>query len=95
MDWNTLRWALPLGYALIINLVAFIAMGVDKARSKKENKRRIPEKRLFLLALIGGSVGAVWGMFHFRHKTRHWYFRWGLPAILAAQAALLLWLWLR
>ena len=49
---------------------------------------RVPEKTLFLLPLLGGSVGAVLGMNTFRHKTKHWYFRWGLPAILIVQVAL-------
>ena len=47
-----------------------------------------PEKRLFLLALLGGSLGANLGMHLFHHKTRHWYFRYSLPAIFAAQLAL-------
>ena len=46
----------------------------------------------FVLALLGGTLGAIAGMYAFRHKTRHWYFRYGLPAILLAQIALALWL---
>ena len=74
-------------YLLIINLAAFCMMGWDKRQSKREGARRTPEKRLFLAAVLGGSVGAIAGMFHFRHKTRHWYFRYGLPAILILQLA--------
>ena len=86
----------PLAAALLIylaavNVIAFVVYGADKRRAKKE-RRRVPEKTLFLLALIGGSVGAWAGMYTFRHKTRHWYFVWGIPAILAAQVALAVWL---
>jgi uncharacterized membrane protein YsdA (DUF1294 family) len=86
----------PLAVALLIylaavNLIAFAVYGADKRRAKKE-RRRVPEKTLFLLALIGGSVGAWAGMYTFRHKTRHWYFVWGIPAILAVQIALAVWL---
>ena len=86
----------PLAAALLIylaavNVIAFAVYGADKRRAKKD-KRRVPEKTLFLLALIGGSVGAWVGMYTFRHKTRHWYFVWGIPAILAVQIALAVWL---
>lgn len=72
---------LPAGYFLILNLIAFLLMGVDKNRARRQ-AWRIPEKTLFLSAILGGSLGAVVGMHYFRHKTRHWYFRYGLPAIL-------------
>ena len=85
-----LHWAL-LGYLAAVNLIAFTVYGADKRRAKKD-KRRVPEKTLFLLALIGGSVGAWAGMYTFRHKTRHWYFVWGIPTILLAQVALAVWL---
>ena len=82
------------GLALLlaaVNLVSFTVYGADKRRARK-GKRRVPEKTLFLLALVGGSVGALAGMYTFRHKTRHWYFVWGIPAILAVQVALAVWL---
>ena len=72
-------------YLLGVNLLAAAMMAWDKRRSKAEGARRIPERRFFLVAVLGGSLGAVWGMFHFHHKTRHWYFRYGLPAILLLQ----------
>ena len=78
-------------YLAAVNVVAFAVYGADKRRARK-GKRRVPEKTLFLLAAIGGSVGALAGMYAFRHKTRHWYFVWGIPAILAAQMALTVWL---
>lgn len=74
-------------YLLLINLVGFIMMGMDKKRARK-NEWRIPEKALFLSALLGGSMGAILGMRCFRHKTKHWYFVWGMPAILIGQLVL-------
>lgn len=83
----------PLIVCLIaVNVLAFAVYGWDKARSKVQGARRVPEKTLFLLALLGGSVGAVLGMRVWRHKTRHWYFKYGLPAILLVQLALAWWL---
>ena len=79
---------------VLVNLVAFALMGVDKQRART-HQWRVPEKTLFLLAIIGGSVGALLGMWCFHHKTRHWYFRYGIPAILVVQLALAGWLWLR
>ena len=73
-------------YILIINIAAFILYGIDKVRAKR-GEWRISEKSLFLVALIGGSVGAIVGMHVFHHKTRHWYFRIGLPLILILQIA--------
>lgn len=80
-----------IAYLAAVNVVAFAVYGADKRRAKKE-RRRVPEKTLFLLAAIGGSLGAWAGMYAFRHKTRHWYFVWGIPTILAAQMALTVWL---
>ena len=74
-----------------VNLAGFILMGVDKSRAKRD-AWRIPEKTLFLTAILGGSVGAIAGMFFFHHKTRHWYFRFGLPAILVVQLVAVGWL---
>ena len=89
-----MQWQVLLGlWLLIINLIAFALMGVDKRRARREGAWRIPERRLFLSALLGGSVGAIAGMHVFRHKTKHWYFRYGLPALLALQAVLVLIAW--
>ena len=79
----------PAVWLLALNLVSFALFGVDKRRARR-GEWRVPERTLFLTALLGGSLGAVCGMCAFRHKTRHWYFRWGLPAILLAHCALLL-----
>lgn len=78
-------------YLAVINLAMFIVYGADKRRARK-GKWRVPEKTLFLLPLLGGSAGALLGMRVFHHKTRHWYFVWGIPAILLAQIALAVWL---
>ena len=78
-------------WLLAINLVTFAVYGADKRRAKR-GAWRVPEKTLFLLPLLGGSVGALLGMRAFRHKTKHWYFVWGVPAILLAQLALAAWL---
>ena len=81
-------------YLAVINLAALAVYGIDKRRAKR-GQWRIPEKTLFLLPLLGGSVGALLGMKLFHHKTRHWYFVWGIPTILLAQLALLVWLLVR
>lgn len=74
-------------YLLIINIVGFIIMGVDKKRAIR-GAWRIPEASLFIVALLGGSIGSILGMQHFRHKTKHWYFKYGMPAILILQIVL-------
>ena len=73
-------------WLIVINLVGFIQMYADKRRAKKD-KWRIPEKQLFLVAVIGGSVGSILGMQLFRHKTKHKSFVIGMPAILILQIA--------
>lgn len=73
-------------YLACINLAAFTAMGADKRRARRD-AWRIRERTLFLLAIVGGSVGAIAGMYAFHHKTRHWYFVIGMPAILVLQLA--------
>lgn len=77
-------------YLVLVNLVSFCLMGIDKRKARK-HKWRIPEKTLFLSALLGGSLGAVLGMQVFRHKTKHWYFVWGMPAILICQIGIIYW----
>lgn len=77
-----------------VNVVTFAVYGIDKAKAKR-GAWRVPERTLFLLPLLGGSLGALLGMKVFRHKTKHWYFVWGIPLILVAQIALAIWLYLR
>ena len=73
-------------YLLLINALAFVLMLADKQKARK-NRWRIPERTLMLTALLGGSVGALLGMYTFRHKTRHLKFTLGIPAILILQLA--------
>ena len=73
-----------IGYLVVVNLVGFIIMGVDKKKAQK-GAWRIPEATLFLVAIIGGSIGSIAGMQIFHHKTKHWYFKYGMPAILILQ----------
>ena len=83
---ETIYWLIS--YVVIMNIVAFCAMGIDKQKAKKR-KWRIPEATLFILAALGGSIGAIAGMYTFRHKTKHRSFVWGMPAILIAQIILI------
>ena len=78
-------------WLIAINLVTFAVYGIDTRRARR-GAWRVPEKTLFLLPLLGGSIGALLGMRVFRHKTKHWYFVWGVPAILLTQIALAAWL---
>ena len=78
-------------YFLIVNLLGFTMMGIDKRKARRR-AFRIPESTLFIIALIGGSIGSIAGMYAFRHKTQHWYFVWGMPAILLIQLAAVLYL---
>lgn len=80
---NTL-WGLTACYLVIVNVVGFVIMGVDKRRAIR-GAWRISEASLFFTAFIGGSLGCILGMQHFRHKTKHWYFKYGMPAILVLQ----------
>ena len=85
-------WALgATATTLAANLAGLALMGWDK-RCARRGRRRIPEKALFLAALLGGAAGCWAGMYLFRHKTRHWYFAVGMPLILACQIALAVWL---
>ena len=78
-------------YLLAINAVAFIMYGIDKYKAKKA-KWRISEATLLLLAILGGSIGAWMGMKVWHHKTMHKKFKYGIPAILLIQIALMAYL---
>lgn len=71
-------------YIGIMNLIGYCIMGIDKWKARK-GKWRIPEKTLFGVAFLGGSIGSMLGMKHFRHKTKHKSFVYGMPAILILQ----------
>ncbi|MBS5934102.1 MAG: DUF1294 domain-containing protein [Clostridiales bacterium] len=76
-------------YLVVMNIIGFTIMGIDKSRAKR-GAWRIPEKTLFLIAILGGSIGSILGMKQFRHKTKHKTFTIGMPAILIVQAAIIL-----
>lgn len=78
---------LLLAYFIIMNLIGFLLMGIDKYKAKKR-AFRIPEATLFIVAVIGGSIGSIIGMYAFRHKTKHWRFVYGMPIILLLQLIL-------
>ena len=71
-------------YIVFTNILLFTLMAIDKQKAKLR-QWRISEKTLLILALIGGSIGGILGMYTFRHKTKHWYFKYGMPAILILQ----------
>ena len=68
----------------ILNVITFLVYGIDKWKAKKE-KWRIPESTLLLLAVVGGSIGALLGMKVWHHKTMHKKFKYGIPLILVLQ----------
>ena len=76
-------------WVLAWTLIAFALMGIDKWKARHDSWR-IPEKTLFLSAILGGSVGSLAGMYLFHHKTKHLSFTVGMPLILAAQIVLVL-----
>lgn len=82
---------LVLYYIVIINILTFIVYGIDKLKAKK-GKLRIPESTLLLLAIIGGSIGAWFGMRILHHKTMHKKFKFGIPLIIIIQLGVLLYL---
>ena len=75
-------------YLLVMNITGIAVMAIDKSKAR-HHAWRIPEKTLFLVSLLGGSLGTWAGMYIFRHKTRHWYFVAGMPAIFFIQIAVL------
>lgn len=72
-----------INYLVIMNALGLAVMGLDKKKAIR-HEWRIPEKTLFLVSALGGSIGTFLGMYLFRHKTKHWYFVIGMPAILIA-----------
>ena len=70
----------------VMSVFLFVLMGTDKSRARR-GAHRISERTLFVFALLGGAAGGTLGMFVFRHKTRHWYFRCLFPLLAAMQLA--------
>lgn len=79
---------MPIAYLILVNAAAFALMFADKQKAIR-SQWRIPEKVLIGVAVMGGSIGVIAGMYTFRHKTRHAKFKYGLPLILLAQLYLL------
>lgn len=80
----------PLAYALIAsNTLAFVLMGIDKARAGR-GAWRVRERTLFLFPILGGALGGTLGMMLFHHKTQKWYFAYGLPLLAIGQILVLL-----
>ena len=77
---------LLMAWLALVNAVGFLLMGADKRKAVR-GAWRIPERTLFVTALLGGTPGVIAGMRAFRHKTRHWQFRYGLPVLLVLQVA--------
>lgn len=75
-------------YFIVINFIAFLSMYIDKKRAIK-NEWRIKEATLISMAVIGGSIGSITGMYSFRHKTKHIKFTLGIPFIIFLQLLLL------
>lgn len=78
-------------YLLVINIIGFLAMGIDKFKAKK-GYWRIPEGTLMTICLIGGGIGTIAGMYKFRHKTKKLKFTVGMPTILIAEIVLMIYL---
>lgn len=78
-------------YLAIINLVGFFIMGYDKNKAEA-GEWRVAEKKLFLIALIGGALGMYLGMSTFRHKTKHWSFVLGIPFLIILQIGITLYI---
>lgn len=78
-------------YLIAMNVVTFFMYGIDKWKAKR-SKWRISEATLLSLAVIGGSIGAWLGMRVWHHKTMHKKFQFGIPLIIVAQVAMIIWL---
>lgn len=74
-------------YIVFANLLGFVLMGMDKKRARI-NERRIPERTLWGIAILGGSIGSFIGMRYFRHKTRHSSFTIGMPVLIVIHVVL-------
>lgn len=78
-------------YLLVINLIGFFIMGIDKYKAQND-KWRIPERTLFIITALFGGIGTIAGMKIFHHKTQKWYFKFGFPAILILETVLAIYL---
>ncbi|WP_321328998.1 DUF1294 domain-containing protein [uncultured Ilyobacter sp.] len=81
-------------FLAVMNISTFIVYSFDKVQAKND-RDRVPELRLILMALFGGSIGALISMKVFNHKTRKWYFKYGVPVMALAHFALVVYMWAR
>ncbi|MFC4076606.1 DUF1294 domain-containing protein [Salinithrix halophila] len=81
-------------YLILINGWSYLLMGWDKRKAQR-GEWRVAERTLLLAAAAGGSAGVWAGMYHFRHKTCHGVFRYGIPTLFLLQTILLTWLFSR
>lgn len=79
-------------FFLLVNIIAFLIMFVDKVRSRQNGTERISEGKLFFLATAFGSIGVYLGMFAFHHKTKKWYFIIGIPLLIVQNIVFLYWI---
>lgn len=86
LNWNYISY-----FFVALNVVTFFVYGIDKLKARR-HKWRIPESTLLLLAVVGGSIGALLGMKLWHHKTQHKKFKYGLPLILLVQVVLIVWI---
>lgn len=77
-------WQFVVLYLMVINLIGFLAMWIDKVKAKR-GSWRIPEQTLFTITLLGGGFGTIAGMYKFRHKTKKLRFTIGFPVILLTE----------
>ena len=87
-------WQACVIYLLVINIIGFFAMWIDKAKAKR-GSWRIPEKTLFIITLLGGGFGTIAGMYTFRHKTKKLKFTIGFPVILITEIFLVIYIWVK
>lgn len=83
---------LLLAYLLLINIITYFTYAADKTKAR-QNKWRIPERTLILLAILGGSPAALLAMKHYHHKTRHLKFKLGIPLLLIVQIIIIIFLY--
>lgn len=81
-------------YVVVMTFIGMWIMYYDKSCARRK-KWRVPERVLFLISLVGGSLGTWAGMYMFRHKTKHWYFVLGMPLIFFAHIALVYFLFIK
>ena len=87
-------WQTIIIYIIVINVIGFLAMGIDKWKAQR-GSWRIPEKTLFTITLIGGGIGTIAGMYTFRHKTKKLSFTIGFTVILITEIFLVIYIWIK